>query len=202
MPIVSFESIHYQSGVAKIIKSKVENNVVTIWFELENGMIIKENYHMGYQSAKNRLKAAVEAVIGSKINGDFDLAKIGGMPCYVKIEERPWGDQTWTGVKEVLAVKPEIEPEYECEPESEYKQPLQSTGLIKKVVPRQGKILQKQKPVEESAIDNQSSGEAEMPLGQPARKYPLSSDGTGGSGNPRRRPIGRSFKAEEMLEDI
>ena len=100
---------NYKSGKAKVWKAVVEIDKVTIWFLLENGTIMREYYRLSKADDKAKLHAAVEALLGST-GPDFDTNALIGLPCYVRIEERPWKeDKTWICVVEVLHRSEEAE---------------------------------------------------------------------------------------------
>lgn len=206
MAIISFENTEYQQGEAVVWKTEVEGKVATIWFKLEDGRIIRETYRTGFPNEKKRLKEVAKIFFGDDVSGRVDLRKMVGQACYVELEERPWGNRIWIGVREVFPIESELqyeyegdpEPEYagydEYEPEYEYEQPLQSGGLSENTVIRPRKILQKPK----------ADAEPEKPLVQPERKSPLAVTGVGGSGKPRTRPIPvprKPMEARTMLEE-
>ncbi len=163
MAIISFDNMEYQQGEAVIWKVEVEGRVAKIWFKLDDGRIIRENYRTGYPDEKKRLKEVAEVFFGDDVSGGVDLDKMVGQACYVELEERPWKNQTWIGVRAVSAVESELEyerepecagyDEYEPDYEPEYEQPLRSDGSSETTAIRPRKILQKPNPVTESSME-------------------------------------------------
>ena len=112
MAIVSFgNNKPLQSGKAHVWNAELEGNKVTLWFEMANGKVIRENYRLHKENEVEKLKAAVEAILGN-VPEEFDTRNLIGKPCNVRLEERPWMEgRTWTGVAEVTPwreVKPTI----------------------------------------------------------------------------------------------
>jgi hypothetical protein len=198
MAIISFDNMEYQQGEAVIWKTEIERNVVKIWFELDNGRIIRETYRTGITKEKDRLKAVLEVVVGDITTGGIDLDSIVGKSCYVELEERPWKeDQPWIGVGKVLPVEPTVQPY------SEQSLLSASLGEGTRIGPR--KVMKAPQPVTKPAQDNPPlEEESEMTSVQPERKSPLALGGVGGSGNPRTRPLTlprKVMEAREMLEE-
>lgn len=91
----------YQSGKATISKAELEENKVTLWFELAAGKVVRENYRLNKTEEVKKLKAAVRAILGD-VPQEFDTNDLVGKCCDVELEERPWKEgRTWTGVAEV-----------------------------------------------------------------------------------------------------
>lgn len=113
MAIISFDNTQniYKSGKAKVRKAELENSTVTIWYEFENGKVIRENYRLSKANETDKLRAAVEALLGSTPT-HFDTNTLIGLPCFVQLEDRPWTEgRTWKGVSEVLPLCDETRPE-------------------------------------------------------------------------------------------
>jgi len=110
MAIVSFDNNNnnvYESGNSTIKNVEVESNNVILWFELRNGKIIRENYRLSKAKEKEKLRAAIEVILGSTPT-EFETSALIGLPCYIELEDRPWKkDQTWTGVAAVLPAREE-----------------------------------------------------------------------------------------------
>lgn len=211
MAIVSFEEMEYQAGEAVVWKVEVEGKVAKIWFKLDDGRIIRETYRTGYPDEKKRLKEVAEVFFGDDVSGRVNLGELVGQACYVELEERPWRNGTWIGVKAVFPVA--FEPEYESEPECvgyddyepECEQPLQSSGLSESTVIRPRKIARKPNPVTEPATVNSSSEEESQSSSvQPARKAPRPAGGIAGIGKQRNYTIsvtGRPKMVDEAFDE-
>ncbi len=214
MAIVSFDEMEYQSGEAVVWKVEVEGKVAKIWFKLDDGRIIRETYRTGYTNEKKRLKEVAEVFFGDNVSGRVELDKMVGQACYVELEERPWGTNTWTGVRAVFPVEyePEYEGESECsegddyEPEyepdyryeSDYEQPLQKSDSSSSVATRPRKIAKKSNTVTEPATANSSSEESSV---QSARKAPRPAGGIGGSSKQLPYTIGVSGRPK-MVDEL
>ena len=217
MAIVTFDEMEYQSGEAVVWKTEVEGKVAKIWFKLEDGRIIRETYCTGYPNEKKRLKEVAKVFFGDDVSGRVNLGELVGQACYVELEERPWGNRTWTGVREVSAVESEpesecagyddYEPEYEpnsepdCGYEADYEpaheQSLQSSGSSEATVVRPRKILQKQNPVTESSMDNPLP--VEMPS-ERRRRPARTGDGLGREALFKLRDALKAKQAEQAKE--
>ena len=91
----------YPSGKAIIKKEEVLGNRVTLWFELTNSKLVRENYRLNYPAEEEKFKQAVRAILG-EIPEMFDTQDLVGKVCNVKLEERDWQEgRKWTGVAEV-----------------------------------------------------------------------------------------------------
>ncbi|SDF81178.1 hypothetical protein [Sporomusa acidovorans] len=201
MAIVSFDEMEYQSGEAVVWKTEVEGKVAKIWFKLDDGRIIRETYRTGYPDEKKRLKEVAEVFFGDDVSGRVDLDKMVGQVCYVELEERPWGNQTWTGVRAVSVVESEPEyagyDEYEPDYEPEHEQPLQSGGMSENTAVRQRKIAKKQNPVTELSMDNPLP--VEMPS-ERRRRPGRTGDGLGREALLKLRDALKAKQAEQAKE--
>ncbi len=111
MAIVSFgNNKPFQSGKAHVWNAELQGNKVTLWFEMANGKVIRENYRLHKEDEVENLKAVVEAILGD-LPEEFDTRSLIGKPCLVRLEERPWMEgRTWTGVAEVTSCREEKKP--------------------------------------------------------------------------------------------
>lgn len=172
MAIVTFDNnIEYQSGEAIVKDAKFEKNSMTIRYELESGLIIRENYRFYIPSEKEKCKAVFRTLLG-EVSGQVDTANLVGKSCYVKLEERTWKDRTWFGVAEVLPgegpdeVPDEVSGETDDEVSSEVptlkvKPPLfpERTG---NVIPRRVKIGTSPKRAEVDELFEEDTDDGEV----------------------------------------